>query len=113
MRFTFPGMRTPSFFVDEETENGCQLHYRTKRVGFSRYVAGQLKTIAKNYYQTDLKLRIINEEMEPAGLHVIFELKFHNEAFMKRRAAKTIKQSDFCFRTPLSSNLLFGKVIIT
>ena len=28
MRFSYPQMLSPSFYVDEETDTGCVLHYR-------------------------------------------------------------------------------------
>jgi guanylate cyclase len=45
MRYSYPKLRPPSFFVEKETQNGLILHYRTMRRGFSHYVIGQLKQV--------------------------------------------------------------------
>jgi len=34
MRYTYPRMRPPSFYVEKETAQGLTLHYRSRRRGF-------------------------------------------------------------------------------
>ena len=46
MRYSYPKLRPPSFFVEKETPNGLILHYRTVRKGFNHYVIGQLKEVS-------------------------------------------------------------------
>ncbi len=43
LRFSYPRLRAPSYFCDNETENGLVLHYRSKRRGFVHYTIGQLR----------------------------------------------------------------------
>jgi guanylate cyclase len=45
MRYSYPQLKPPSFFVEKETPKGLTLHYRTKRRGFSHYVVGQIKQV--------------------------------------------------------------------
>ena len=45
LRTSYPKMRTPSFFVDNETAHGLTLHYRSKRKGYLHYVMGQIKAV--------------------------------------------------------------------
>jgi guanylate cyclase len=47
MRYSYPKLKPPSFFVEKETPKGLTLHYRTKRRGFSHYVSGQIKQVKK------------------------------------------------------------------
>jgi guanylate cyclase len=42
MRYTYPRMRPPSFYVEKETAEGLTLHYRSRRRGFVHYVVGQI-----------------------------------------------------------------------
>ena len=43
LKFTFPKMKAPSFFIDTEDENSIMMQYRTRRRGFHYYVQGQVK----------------------------------------------------------------------
>merc|ERR1719317_899417 len=47
LKYTFPKMKAPSFFVDSETDSQLMLQYRTRRRGFHYYVQGQVKEIGK------------------------------------------------------------------
>lgn len=38
LRFSYPKLRPPSFFVENENKNGLTLHYRSRRKGFVHYV---------------------------------------------------------------------------
>ena len=38
LRFSYRGMRAPSFFVESESKDGLTLHYRTRRRGYTHYV---------------------------------------------------------------------------
>ena len=49
MRYTYPRMRPPSFYVEKETAHGLTLHYRSRRRGFVHYVIGQI---------TEVRLRV-------------------------------------------------------
>ena len=45
MRYTYPRMRPPSFYVEKETSHGLTLHYRSRRRGFVHYVIGQITEV--------------------------------------------------------------------
>ncbi len=45
MKFSYPKLRPPSFFIQNETPNGLILCYRSKRVGYLHYVKGQIKQV--------------------------------------------------------------------
>lgn len=47
MRYTYPRMRPPSFYVEKETAEGLILHYRSRRRGFVHYVVGQITEVLK------------------------------------------------------------------
>jgi guanylate cyclase len=81
MRFSYPKMLSPSFYVTHEHENGCLLHYRSKRVGFTRYVIGQLQTCGQRFYNTEVLIDVQQEEITENGCHVIFKMTFDNSAF--------------------------------
>lgn len=46
MRYTYPRMRPPSFYVEKETAHGLTLHYRSRRRGFVHYVVGQITEVS-------------------------------------------------------------------
>jgi hypothetical protein len=48
MRYTYPRMRPPSFYVEKETAHGLTLHYRSRRRGFVHYVIGQITEVFNN-----------------------------------------------------------------
>lgn len=54
MRFSYPKLKPPSFFVEKENANGLILHYRSKRKGYMFYVKGQIKQVKKcfNYLKS-------------------------------------------------------------
>merc|ERR550532_2451755 len=41
LKFSYPRIRAPSYFVDNETPQGLMLHYRSKRRGFTTYTIGR------------------------------------------------------------------------
>ena len=43
LKFTFPKMKAPSFFIDSEDEGMIMMQYRTRRRGFHYYVQGQVR----------------------------------------------------------------------
>lgn len=49
LKFSYPKMRAPSFYCEEETQHGLKLHYRTKRRGgLIFYVMGQIRQVCEN-----------------------------------------------------------------
>jgi guanylate cyclase len=49
LKFSYPKLKPPSFFVDEESPYGLILHYRSKRRGFLYYVMGQIKQVCMGF----------------------------------------------------------------
>jgi guanylate cyclase len=47
LKFSYPKLKPPSFFVDEENASGLVLHYRSRRKGFVHYVMGQIRQVKK------------------------------------------------------------------
>ena len=45
LKFQFPKMKAPSFFIEFEDENGLHMQYRTRRKGFHYYVQGQVSEL--------------------------------------------------------------------
>ncbi|KAK2145829.1 hypothetical protein LSH36_654g00000, partial [Paralvinella palmiformis] len=85
MRFSYPRMISPSFYVSHEDGNGCLLHYRSKRSGFNHYVLGQLQQCAREFYDVTVGVAIVEEEEEAFGRHVVFRLDFDNTPFLLSR----------------------------
>ncbi|CAF0757906.1 unnamed protein product [Adineta ricciae] len=84
MRYTYPRMRPPSFYVEKETVNGLTLHYRSHRRGFIHYVAGQITEVGRRFYNTEVEIKAISESEEFDIVHVIFQLEFENTAYSKQ-----------------------------
>ena len=83
MRFSYPKMHSPSFYVSQEDARGCVLHYRSRRNGFSRYVKGQLVQYAMKFYNIDLDIEIVSENISDKGSHVVYRLNFDNSPYHK------------------------------
>lgn len=49
-------MRAPSFICENETREGLTLHYRTKRKGFVYYAMGQIREVARYFYNKVCRL---------------------------------------------------------
>merc|ERR1712106_1006715 len=104
LKFSYPRIRAPSYFVDQETPQGLMLHYRSKRRGFSAYTIGQLKAVAETYYKIDMAIEIKESEIKFDTVHVSFQMIFDNKS-------KTAINSDLVreeARLPaVSSSVLF------
>lgn len=116
LKFSYPRMRAPSFFCENESSTGLTLHYRSKRRGFVHYTMGQIKQVRKRetsleldgsltkkllglvqvgkvIYNKDVEIDIIKEEML-FHMHVVtFNLKFDNRAFT---ALSALDRDDQC-----------------
>lgn len=109
MRFSYPKLKAPSFFVENENAFGLTLHYRSKRKGFVYYVKGQLKQVGKIFYNQDVKIGIVSQTIIDDLLHVIFRLTFRNEAYIeaqiKKKAIDSVYQQ--FLNLPLKSETFF------
>lgn len=103
MRFSYPRLQSPSFYVEKEDRCGCILNYRTKRQGFTHYVVGQLQQCAINFYGVDVEIIVIEERIVANGCHVIFRLNFDNQGY-KPPVQKVATSGN------ITSSLLPGKV---
>jgi len=104
LKFSYPRIRAPSYFVDNETPQGLMLHYRSKRRGFTTYTIGQLKAVAETYYKMEMAIEVKESEIKFDTVHVSFQLTFDNKT-------KAIINSDLVreeARLPaVSSSVLF------
>ncbi|GFT55793.1 soluble guanylate cyclase 89Db [Nephila pilipes] len=78
IRFSYPKMQSPSFYVESEDIGGARLHYRSKRTGFGYYVIGQLIQIAQQFYGLDLQVTILKDDQDINGsseCHLIYDLR--------------------------------------
>ena len=67
-------IRAPSYFCDNETDTGLELHYRSKRRGFVHYTIGQLRAVAKTFFKLDLQIEILDQEVKFDTIHVSFKV---------------------------------------
>ncbi|KAK6189728.1 hypothetical protein SNE40_001727 [Patella caerulea] len=95
IRFSYPRLKSPSFIVETEDAYGCVLVYRSIRHGFSSYVIGQLRQCAKQFYNVDVEVRIL-EQLEQSGrYHTTFRLNFHNKGFKPENEKKAAISEEF------------------
>ncbi|XP_055335407.1 soluble guanylate cyclase 88E-like [Paramacrobiotus metropolitanus] len=89
LRFGYSKIKPPSFFVEKETMHGLVLHYRSRRrySGYINYVCGQLKAVAKKFYRKDIDIEVLSHNVIGSRVHVIFDIQFDNEEFLKISAA--------------------------
>ncbi|XP_042909419.2 soluble guanylate cyclase 89Da [Parasteatoda tepidariorum] len=91
IRFSYPKMQSPSFYVEREDVGGARLHYRSKRCGFGYYVIGQLIQIAQEFYGLELEATILTDEEDASGssgCHLIYDLRFDNTPYQNAQAAR-------------------------
>ena len=75
-------LRAPSYFCDNETDKGLQLHYRSKRRGFVHYTMGQLKSIAETFYKLELSIEVLDQEIKFDTIHVSFQARINSQTKM-------------------------------
>ena len=84
VRFSYTKLKPPSFFVEMETARGMILHYRSKRVGFLHYVAGQIEEVGRRFYNLKVETEVLDYKLDENGCHVIMNLIFDNKAYVKQ-----------------------------
>ncbi|CAG9806452.1 unnamed protein product [Chironomus riparius] len=67
MRYTYRKMKSPSMQVTDIDDNGAILIYRSNRSGFAKYLMGQLLEIAKEIYNLDVKIRVVDSINDSIG----------------------------------------------
>ncbi|XP_023336260.1 soluble guanylate cyclase 88E [Eurytemora carolleeae] len=80
LKFSYPRLRAPSYFVDNETPEGLMLHYRSKRRGFTNYTVGQLKAVSETYYKTEIQIEVKDSQIKFDTVFVSFQLTFDNKS---------------------------------
>ncbi|XP_073342576.1 soluble guanylate cyclase 88E-like [Pagrus major] len=81
LRFSYPKVQPPTFFCQEESATGVTLHYRSKRKGYLHYAMGQLRQMGKQFYDTDIHVEVLSEQMVGDYSHVTMRLNFDNSAY--------------------------------
>ncbi|XP_050738004.1 soluble guanylate cyclase 88E-like isoform X2 [Eriocheir sinensis] len=104
LKFSYPRMRPPSFFCENESSEGMLLHYRSKRRGYAHYTMGQIKQVASHFYNTDMKVELVREELIFDTSHVTFQLTFDNRAYTNQANLILIREEK---SLPLRGNILF------
>ncbi|GFS20173.1 soluble guanylate cyclase 88E [Elysia marginata] len=106
LRFSYPKLKPPSFFVNDETKNGLTLIYRSKRRGYLHYVKGQIRQVGKVFYKTRVDIFVVANDFNPetGTTHVKFRLLFDNKAF-RDLASQVV--DDIVDSIPLRPELLF------
>ena len=85
-RFSYTAIVPPSFCVEDENETGLTLAYRSRRKGFVYYVVGQLKDVAKRFYDLEIGVDVIHIQVLKWPL-LLFIFRFVN-SFYKGPAYK-------------------------
>merc|ERR1719495_39464 len=105
LKYTFPKMKAPSFFIESENETMLMMQYRTRRRGFHYYVQGQVKEIAKllfvNTGQLDNKLdaKLKKQEIVFDTAVFYFELTYDNRGFVEyQKALESRKEASMPIR---------------
>ncbi|XP_030376357.1 soluble guanylate cyclase 88E [Scaptodrosophila lebanonensis] len=103
LKFSYPRMRAPSFICENETKQGLTLHYRSKRRGFVFYTMGQIREVARYFYNKEMHIELVREEILFDTVHVTFQLTFDNRAFTLASLAMTREEKHL----PISAHVLF------
>ncbi|XP_053996813.1 soluble guanylate cyclase 89Db-like isoform X1 [Hylaeus anthracinus] len=87
MRFTYPKMKSPSMYTTHVDAQGVVLVYRSTRQGFTHYLMGQLYYIAKELYETDLIISVLESSNNIPGsrsVMVKFRIDFDNREYIAK-----------------------------
>uniref|UniRef100_A0A8D9FAL6 guanylate cyclase n=1 Tax=Cacopsylla melanoneura TaxID=428564 RepID=A0A8D9FAL6_9HEMI len=103
LKFSYPRMRAPSFICENETRQGLTLHYRSKRRGFVYYAMGQIREVARHFYNKEMRIELVREELLLETVHVTFQLTFDNRAFTLASLTMTREEKHL----PISASVLF------
>lgn len=70
----YPGMRAPSFRCSHGDDGTITLHYHSDRSGFEAFVVGLVKAVAKEFFDSKVKITIVNKHGKQNG-HTVFSIK--------------------------------------
>ncbi|XP_072105394.1 LOW QUALITY PROTEIN: soluble guanylate cyclase 88E-like [Mobula birostris] len=117
LRFSYPKVQPPTFFCQEESATGVTLHYRSKRKGYLHYAMGQLRQMGKQFYDTDIHVEVLSEQLVGDYSHVTMRLNFDNSAYRYIQKEDTDEQemlpftSDFFFEV-FPFNIVFRQDMV-
>ncbi|XP_070493703.1 soluble guanylate cyclase 89Da-like isoform X2 [Chironomus tepperi] len=131
MRYTYRKMKSPSMQITDIDYNGAILIYRSNRSGFSKYLMGQLLEIAKEIYNLDVKIRIVDSINDSIGgtvgpielssktglksVVVKFRLDFDNHEYMQNSLRMKTHPSQVSLKPVTTEMLLelfpFGMIL--
>ncbi|XP_041472272.1 soluble guanylate cyclase 88E-like [Lytechinus variegatus] len=104
LRFSYPKMKPPSFFCTDESLEGLTLHYRTRRKGYTHYVKGQLRQVAKQFYNQEVSVIIVEEKQSSKDtFYVKFRINFDNKEYTERVRLSSVMNG----HAQLRANLFF------
>ncbi|XP_039307262.1 soluble guanylate cyclase 89Da [Solenopsis invicta] len=89
MRFTYPKMKSPSMYTTYVDAEGVVLVYRSTRQGFTRYLMGQLFQIAKDLYNIELDIKVLEISNNIPGsrsVMVKFRINFDNREYIAKNS---------------------------
>ncbi|VDP76246.1 unnamed protein product [Echinostoma caproni] len=81
LRFSYPKIRPPSFFVKSNSSARIELVYSSKRLGYVHYVRGQLVNLAKQFFDLDIHVRLLGQEREGLVNHVTYEITHEGKSW--------------------------------
>ncbi|XP_039510812.1 guanylate cyclase soluble subunit beta-2-like [Pimephales promelas] len=94
LSLSYKEMNAPSFRVEKNNDGTLQLHYYSDRRGLCHIVPGIIGAVAKDFFNSTIKMEIVNqiEEVERMGKkeHVVFLITpvFLDKDFSKRSLLK-------------------------
>ncbi|KAF5405768.1 hypothetical protein PHET_00762 [Paragonimus heterotremus] len=74
LRFSYPKIRPPSFFILSDSPDLIKLVYSSKRLGYEHYVRGQLVTLAKSFYNLNITVTLVSREDEGSVHHITYDI---------------------------------------
>ncbi|KAM7321440.1 hypothetical protein ACRRTK_019532 [Alexandromys fortis] len=96
LALSYQEMNAPSFRVEGGVDGAMLLHYYSDRNGLCHIVPGIIEAVAKDFFDTDVAMSILdmNEELERTGKkeHVVFLVV--QKASRQMRMAKTNRSQD-------------------
>ncbi|XP_056418018.1 guanylate cyclase soluble subunit beta-2-like isoform X2 [Hyla sarda] len=111
LTLSYKEMNAPSFRVEKTNDGTMLLHYYSDRIGLCHIVPGIIESVAKDFFNSDVTMRIIyqTEEKERTGKreHVIFEVLQKLEG--QKRSIKPKKNSREVMQSNDTNNVLVKK----
>lgn len=91
LKFSYPKLKAPSFFCENEHQRGLTLHYRSRRQGYVRYVEGQIKQVGNDIYKQEVKVTVARKDSSKGMVHVVLILEFDNRGYRRSDEASMIR----------------------